>query len=570
MVATPRGQPLPISSRAIAGTVRLHGDVGESAALLGRLARSEGAKWVVPTSASSLQIVSAAYAELTRFCAVAAPPPAIVQRVLDRNIAFATAKTAGIPVPVSAKIPRASDLDSALERLRFPVIARVGDSSSWVAREFKPRIFASADALRAIFATQTRFGDGLLFQSYHGGRSVGIGLLLLKGELVTAFQHRRLSETSPSGGAAVVAISEAVDATLLDYSMRLLRALEWDGVAMVEFRRDRVSGNAVLVDVSGCFWGTLPLDVSAGVDFPLYAWQLSRGITPSPPASYPLGMRVRWTAGSLERAGHAFAELQEDRIPFGAALRQLFVDFAPGTKSAIWSWRDPVPAIREVAHVQKQWARDAAAFALRAIAPRSLLAIAKDSRSLPVERRATYVRRRLLHTVGASRSVLLPKPAESILFVCHGNIMRSAAAEGFLRDDLRAAGIANVKVGSAGTHAHDGRPADLRAQDAARSLGLSLREHAATRLTAQLVAEYDVIFAMDDLNYVNILTTFPESRAKLLLFGGMTSTGTYRAHEIPDPYMTSAGEINATIATIKRYVAALAQALGAERAGMGA
>ncbi|MBK5189307.1 MAG: hypothetical protein JJD97_13780, partial [Gemmatimonadaceae bacterium] len=108
-----------------------------------------------------------------------------------------------------------------------------------------------------------------------------------------------------------------------------------------------------------------------------------------------------------------------------------------------------------------------------------------------------------------------------------------------------------------------------RAQDAARDLGLSLREHGARRLTAKLVAEYDVIFAMDELNVVNISTTFPESRSKLLLFGGMTATGTYRAHEIADPYMTSAGEVNATIATIKGYVAQLAQALAVSGAGGG-
>ena len=113
-----------------------------------------------------------------------------------------------------------------------------------------------------------------------------------------------------------------------------------------------------------------------------------------------------------------------------------------------------------------------------------------------------------------------PRPIDSVLFVCHGNIMRSAAAAGFLREELRAAGITNVRVASAGTHAHDGRAADARAQDAARQLGLSLREHGAAKLTTKMVAEHDVIFAMDELNYVNIATTFPESRPKLLLFGG--------------------------------------------------
>lgn len=221
--------------------------------------------------------------------------------------------------------------------------------------------------------------------------------------------------------------------------------------------------------------------------------------------------------------------------------------------------------MQRIADLLERWTKDVVSFGARTIVPRSLVEIAKESRSLPVDRRIAYVKRRLARTVGAARAVTLPIPASSVIFVCHGNIMRSAAAAGFLREELRASGITDVKIGSAGTHAHDGRPADARAQDAARQLGLALREHRATRLTKELVADYDVIFAMDDLNYVNILAAFPESRGKLLLFGGMSDSGSYRAHEIADPYMTSPGEINTTIAAIKRYASALAKALEAQR-----
>ena len=566
IVATPRGQPLRVSSRAFAHVSILRGDAAESAEMLSRLARSEGARWVVPTSDSSLQIVCAAYQDLSRYCAVGCPPPAIVQRVLDKSITLAVAKRCGVPVPTSVMIESAAELESALATMRFPIIAKPADKSRKSSHDFKTRTFTSAEELRAIFATWTRFGEGLLFQTYHRGQGVGIELLLSGGEVVASFQHRRLSENPPSGGVAVVAISEPVNATLLDYATRLLRALEWDGLAMVEFRHDAATGETALMEVNGRLWGSLPLNTAAGVDFPLYAWQLSQGIVPAPPASYPPGLRVRWTAGSLERAGHAFAELPEDRISFRDALGQLIADFAPGTRSAMWSWRDPLPAVQEVLHVLSRWVKDAVKWLLRAIIPRSLLAILRDSRLLPAERRGTYVGRRLLRMVGVNRAVALPRPVQSVLFVCHGNIMRSAAAAGFLREELRAAGITNVRVASAGTHAHDGRPADTRAQEAARQLGLSLRDHGATKLTPKLVAEHDVIFAMDELNYVNVATTFPDSRRKLLLFGGMSASGTYRAHEIADPYMTSAGEVNATIAQIKRYVALLAQAIDASRA----
>lgn len=210
---------------------------------------------------------------------------------------------------------------------------------------------------------------------------------------------------------------------------------------------------------------------------------------------------------------------------------------------------------------------DAIKVALHAIVPHSLFTIVSDSRALPTDRRPTYIKRRLLHSLGATRALTLPDRLESVIFVCHGNIMRSAAAAAFLRDELRAKGITNVRVASAGTHAHDGRSADSRAQDAARRLGLSLGEHRAARLTKRMVDDNDVIFAMDELNYANIAATFPESRPKLLLFGGMNATGFYRAHEIPDPYTTSASEVNATIALVKRYAAELARALVASRGG---
>ena len=214
----------------------------------------------------------------------------------------------------------------------------------------------------------------------------------------------------------------------------------------------------------------------------------------------------------------------------------------------------------------KRTIQDGAKRVLRAMIPPSLISIAKDSQLLPAERRISYVRRRLLHAVGASRQMSLPPNVSSVLFVCHGNIMRSAAAAGFLRDELRAASISGVRVTSAGTHAHDGRSADTRALDAALTLGLSLHAHKAARLTKKMISESDVVFAMDELNYVNIFTSFPDSRPKLLLFGGMTGSGVYRAHEIPDPYMKSPGEVNATIASIKGYVTLLAKALASSRA----
>ena len=96
-----------------------------------------------------------------------------MQRVLDKAITLATAERCGVPVPTSVTIARATELEAALATMRFPIIAKPADKSRTSSHDFKTRTFASADELRSVFATQTRFGEGLLFQSYHGGRAWG-------------------------------------------------------------------------------------------------------------------------------------------------------------------------------------------------------------------------------------------------------------------------------------------------------------------------------------------------------------------------------------------------------------
>ena len=74
------------------------------------------------------------------------------------------------------------------------------------------------------------------------GDGVGVEMLFHQGECIAAFQHRRLKEVPHTGGAAAMAIAEAVDPTLKKMAIDLLRGIGWEGVAMVEFRHDRRTG----------------------------------------------------------------------------------------------------------------------------------------------------------------------------------------------------------------------------------------------------------------------------------------------------------------------------------------
>lgn len=105
--------------------------------------------------------------------------------------------------------------------------------------------------------------------------------------------------------------------------------------------------------------------------------------------------------------------------------------------------------------------------------------------------------------------------ATSILFVCHGNIIRSAFAAHLLRAVLGPA--AGVSVMSAGVDALPGRAAHPRALELAEALHVDMSGHTASRLSEEHVDRADVIFAADLLQLTAITRRFPHARAKTFL-----------------------------------------------------
>ena len=101
-----------------------------------------------------------------------------------------------------------------------------------------------------------------------------------RGRLVAEFSHRRLREKPPAGGASVLSESLPVDPRLREFALRMLGPIGWHGVAMMEYKQDRRTGDFVLMEVNGRFWGSLELAVAAGVDFPFLACQLARAFGP--------------------------------------------------------------------------------------------------------------------------------------------------------------------------------------------------------------------------------------------------------------------------------------------------
>ena len=69
--------------------------------------------------------------------------------------------------------------------------------------------------------------------------------------LIAAFAHRRLREKPPEGGVSVYRESIPLDSELATAGRRLLEDLNWQGVAMIECKRDANPRSVTCMSASG-------------------------------------------------------------------------------------------------------------------------------------------------------------------------------------------------------------------------------------------------------------------------------------------------------------------------------
>src|ERR1039458_3831206 len=101
------------------------------------------------------------------------------------------------------------------------------------------------------------------------------------------------------------------------------------------------------MEINGRYWGSLPLSLNAGIDFPYYEWQLAHGQEPAATAAYTDGFRTVWRTGELLRLVALVNRWLAGQTSAVALVREFvraFADIVSFTPDAIWDWHDPRPA----------------------------------------------------------------------------------------------------------------------------------------------------------------------------------------------------------------------------------
>lgn len=121
----------------------------------------------------------------------------------------------------------------------------------------------------------------------------------------------------------------------------------------------------------------------------------------------------------------------------------------------------------------------------------------------------------------------------SVLFVCVGNVCRSAMAEALFRDRARHTGKEEcVWVRSAGIQALDGQPATDHAVEAMHRRGIDIRGHRARTITQSDIDGADLILVMTSGTRRAIERSFRRWEGKVLLLSEVVG----KSYDVGDIY----------------------------------
>jgi protein-tyrosine-phosphatase len=248
---------------------------------------------------------------------------------------------------------------------------------------------------------------------------------------------------------------------------------------MIEFKHDTRTNKWWLMEINGRLWGSLPLTIAAGVDMPLYWYQMLREERENFPQDYRVNLYCRcWAADRYWFTGNIAAR-NETKDLLTVSLFSLLLEvkhiISGNERSDTFVWDDPKPAAIEL-------------------------------KQLFIEPIDTRMRK--------------------LLFVCYGNICRSPFAEklGQLKLD--------IIVNSAGTHPQQGRHCPSEATSAALYQDVDLSTHRSKVLNKSMIEDADVILVFDLRNERAVLAQFPFSRSKVHLIGCIDDCGA----EVEDPF----------------------------------
>ncbi len=309
--------------------------------LEGLLKICRGHDVLLPISMYSLKVVSRHIDEFKKILHV---PIVNYEKLIKANnteTLINIANNAGIPTPKTYFIKDLNQVKEIAEDLNYPVFIKVKEELE-LAPANRNLMVSSAKELLEKYVKLHRFQPFPLIQEYIKGEGQGyFAIFNRQSEPKVVFGHKRIREYPIAGGPSTFCKSHH-DSKVMECGDRLLQALNWYGLAMVEFKVDERDQLPKLMEINPRVWGSMPLAIASGVDFPYLLFKLAIDGDVQELRSFKEGVKMRFLINDI-RAALSYLAKGKRKIAY---LRKFIKDlFDKNVKEGILSLSDLKPGL---------------------------------------------------------------------------------------------------------------------------------------------------------------------------------------------------------------------------------
>ncbi|ORT48684.1 hypothetical protein ST37_16515 [Vibrio sp. qd031] len=413
------------------------------------------------------------------------PPCAIVNEdafyvFLDKWKTKSVAMECDVPVADAHHVDNSSQID--LEAIELPVVFKPLQSyrEDDIHNRGKVAIVRNTEQLKTLLDGQHQ---PFILEQYFEGTGEGLSVFAIEGVVKTAFAHQRLWESADGGGSSYRKSVE-VDPAQLEAVKKLCAKTHMTGLAMFEFKRNLNNGKWILIEVNARVWGSIPLAVQSGIDFPSYFANYLTEPQSVHSDLYPKDYRVDQYARNLT-SDFNMVRSQFQGIRRRKGILKAFKFLAVRTfearrmlvgKERIDSFelKDTKPFFAELMGIVK-------------------LISSFINRKVPQLRLfyRPFVRATLRKKLGNGYY-------NSIYFLCYGNIVRSSFAEFDLKKKLTE--DTTLSIHSVGIHDPTGRQSPDMFIEAAKQFDVDLAPHRSKHIRDFQLTDRDLVLFFDEKN----------------------------------------------------------------------
>jgi len=304
---------------------------------------------IFPTRDADVMFLDHFRSQLDHKYCLAIPPADCLRRTIDKNRLAGVAKYASVPTPRTLRLCSAEQLSRVSDEVGFPCVVKPISSFQWHIGDRWERVGArkairvdSLQSLRSEYQNISKVTPQVLLQEWVPGPVDQIAVLGAYvnevSELVSYFTARKVLQSPDDCGTGCIVRSEPLD-EIIAPTQRLFGALQYQGMAEVEYKYDLRTREYKLIEINARHWDQHQLGEASGVNLSWVAYcHLTGRSIPRSTGTVAIATWIAEDALLLRLFRSLFRrELRVTHLRLKLSGRRLY---------GIFSLRDPLPFCR--------------------------------------------------------------------------------------------------------------------------------------------------------------------------------------------------------------------------------